>query len=53
MALGLSCALSLKCDEKEANLCLDYTGRYRFGFLLTGETFPQKDGQGFTRVKIQ
>ena len=54
MALGLSCPLALRCDEKEVNLCLDYIGRYRLGFFfLTVETFPQKDGQGFTRVKIQ
>ena len=46
MALGLSCLLALRCDEKEANLCLDYIGRYRLGFFfdcgnLSSEGWPR------------
>lgn len=53
MASGWSCPLAVKCDEKEANLRLGFTGHCRLASLLTVETFPQNDGQGFTRVKIQ
>lgn len=33
MALGESCPFAVKCDEKEANLYLGFTGHCTFGSL--------------------
>lgn len=41
MALEESCPFAVKWDEKEANLCLGFTGRCTFG-SLTAEIFPSE-----------
>ena len=52
MALGLSCPLALKCDKKEANLCLDHTGRTGLPFFWLRKPFLRRMAKDSLELKF-